>query len=56
MKIVDYTGGNEFGDWVETNARQAVVFTEKAGVNSIILDGIEDARAVTGNLAFSLCL
>ncbi len=56
VKIVDYTGGNEFGDWVETNARQAVVFTEKAGVNSIILDGIEDARAVTGNLAFSLCL
>jgi len=56
VRIVDYTGGNEFGDWVETNAKQAVVFTEKAGVNSIILDGIEDARAVTGNLAFSLCL
>ncbi len=56
VRIVDYTGGNEFGDWVEANAKQAVVFTEKAGVNSIILDGIEDARAVTGNLAFSLCL
>lgn len=54
--IVDYTGGNAFGDWVEANATQAVVYTEKAGVNSIILDGIEDARAVTGNLAFSLCL
>ena len=54
--IVDYTGGNAFGDWVEANATQAVVFTEKAGVNSIIIDGIEDVRAVTGNLAFSLCL
>jgi phenylacetic acid degradation protein paaN len=54
--IVDYTGGNAFGDWIEANATQAVVFTEKAGVNSIIIDGIEDARAVTGNLAFSLCL
>lgn len=54
--IVDYTGGNAFGDWIEANATQAVVYTEKAGVNSIIIDGIEDVRAVTGNLAFSLCL
>ena len=54
--IVDYTGGNEFGDWVEDNARQAVVFTEKAGVNSMILDGVTDMKAVSGNLAFSLCL
>ncbi len=56
VRIVDYTGGNEFGDWVESNARQAVVFTEKAGVNSMILDGVADMRAVSGNLAFSLCL
>jgi phenylacetic acid degradation protein paaN len=56
VRIVDYTGGNEFGDWVEANARQAVVFTEKAGVNAMILDGIADMRAVSGNLAFSLCL
>ena len=55
-RIVDYTGGNEFGDWVEANARQAVVFTEKAGVNSMILDGVADMRSVSGNLAFSLCL
>ena len=41
--IVDYTGGNAFGDWIEANATQAVVFTEKAGVDSIIIDGIEDA-------------
>jgi len=54
--IVDFTGGNEFGDWVETNAPQARVYTEKAGVNSIILDGTDDLRGTTGNIAFSLCL
>ncbi len=54
--IVDYTGCSEFGAWIEANARQAVVFTEKAGVNSIILDSLEDLKAVTGNIAFTLSL
>ena len=56
IRIVDFTGGNVFGDWIESNATQARVYSEKAGVNSIILDGVEDLRAVTGNIAFSLCL
>jgi phenylacetic acid degradation protein paaN len=54
--IIDYTGGTEFGDWLETNCRQAVVFTEKAGVNSIVLDSVDDLKAVTGNIAFSVSL
>lgn len=56
VKIVDYTGGSEFGDWIEHNATQAIVYTEKAGVNSIILDSIDDLKAVTGNIGFTLCL
>ncbi|MHC4107030.1 MAG: phenylacetic acid degradation protein PaaN [Planctomycetota bacterium] len=56
VKIVDYTGSSEFGTWIETNARQAAVFTEKAGVNSIILDSLDDLKAVTGNIAFTLSL
>ncbi len=54
--IVDYTGSTEFGNWVEQNATQAVVFTEKAGVNAIILDSVDDLKAVTGNLAFTVSL
>ena len=56
IQIIDYTGGSEFGDWVEEHAGNAVVYTEKAGVNSIIIDSVEDMRAVSSNLAFSLCL
>lgn len=56
VKIVDYTGSSMFGDWVVDHAKQAVVFTEKAGVNSVILDSADDLRAVTGNLAFTLSL
>lgn len=54
--IIDYTGSSEFGTWIEQNARQAVVFTEKAGVNTMVIDSIEDLKAATANIAFTLCL
>src|SRR5262249_51655640 len=54
--IVDFTGSSSFGDWIETNARQAVVFTEKAGVNPVIVDSADDIKAVVRNLAFTISL
>ena len=56
VKLIDYTGGNTFGDWLEANAVQATVFTEKAGVNTIVLDSTDNFRGVCQNLAFSLSL
>jgi phenylacetic acid degradation protein paaN len=56
IRIVDYTGSSGFGGWIEENARQAIVFTEKAGVNAVIIDSVDDLRATTGNLAFTVSL
>ncbi|WNF00629.1 phenylacetic acid degradation protein PaaN [Streptomyces luomodiensis] len=56
VRIVDFTGSTAFGDWLETNARQAVVYTEKAGLNTVVLDSTDDYRGLLGNLAFSLSL
>ncbi|MEP0846586.1 MAG: phenylacetic acid degradation protein PaaN [Phycisphaerae bacterium] len=56
IAIVDYTGGSAFGSWIEQHARHALVFTEKAGVNSTIIDSVRDLKAVASNLAFSICL
>ncbi|MFJ2909166.1 phenylacetic acid degradation protein PaaN [Streptomyces sp. NPDC087228] len=56
IKIIDYTGSTAFGDWLETNARQAQVYTEKAGVNTIVLDSTDNYRGMLANLAFSLSL
>lgn len=56
VKIIDYTGSTAFGDWLETNARQAQVYTEKAGVNTIVVDSTDDYRGMLSNLAFSLSL
>ncbi|MDN5724586.1 MAG: phenylacetic acid degradation protein PaaN [Propionibacteriales bacterium] len=56
VKLIDYTGGNEFGDWLVDNARQAVVFAEQAGVNAVVIDSTDDVDGMINNLAFSLAL
>ncbi len=56
VKLIDFTGSSAFGNWLEENARQAQVFTEKAGVNTILLESVRDLDAVARNLAFTLSL
>ncbi|MFF1543088.1 phenylacetic acid degradation protein PaaN [Streptomyces sp. NPDC058291] len=56
IKIVDYTGSTAFGDWLEANARQAQVYTEKAGVNTVIVHSTANYKGMLANLAFSLSL
>ena len=56
VRLIDFTGGNTFGDWLEEHARQAVVFTEKAGVNTVVIDSTSDFGAMCQNLAFSFSL
>ena len=54
VKLVDFTGGSEFGNYIESLPK--TTFTEKAGVNSIILDSVTDLKPVLGNIAFSASL
>jgi phenylacetic acid degradation protein paaN len=56
VRIIDFTGSTANGRWLEEHARQAQVYTEKAGVNQIIVDGAADFGAVARNVAFSLSL
>ncbi len=56
VKLVDFTGSNAFGDWLEANATQASVFTEKAGVNTVVLDSTDSFKGLCSNLAFSFSL
>ncbi|MCU1538607.1 MAG: phenylacetic acid degradation protein paaN [Humibacillus sp.] len=58
VAIVDYTGGPGFGAWLEESAAAngTLVYTEKAGLNSIVVDSTDDLRGMLGNLAFSLTL
>jgi phenylacetic acid degradation protein paaN len=54
--IVDYTGGPGFGHWLEENCRGKQLFTEQAGVNSVVVESTDNFKGLCGNLAFSLSL
>jgi phenylacetic acid degradation protein paaN len=58
VAIIDYTGGPSFGGWLEQAGAAAgkLVYTEKAGINTIVVDSTDDLRGTLGNLAFSLAL
>jgi phenylacetic acid degradation protein paaN len=58
IDIIDYTGGPTFGAWLEERgaALGKLVYTEKAGINTIVVDSTDDLKGTLGNLAFSLSL
>ena len=56
VKIIDFTGSTEFGDWLENNAPQANVYTEKAGVNCLVIDNFDDLKGMSRNVSMSLSL
>jgi len=55
VKLIDFTGNSEFGNYLE-GLPGKTVFTEKSGVNSVILDSVADIDKVAQNLAFSVAL
>jgi len=56
VRIVDFTGSARFADWLEQHARQAAVFANRTGLNTVIVDSTEDYRGLVRGLAHSLCL
>ncbi|HCR53685.1 MAG TPA: phenylacetic acid degradation protein PaaN, partial [Cytophagales bacterium] len=55
VKLIDYTGNSAFGNYLE-GLQGKTVFTEKTGVNSVILDSAEDIDKAVANLTFSVNL
>jgi len=55
VKLIDFTGNSAFGSYLEALPGK-IVFTEKTGVNSVILDSCEDVDKTAANLAFSINL
>lgn len=56
VRLIDYTGSSAFGAWLRENARQAQIFTEETGVNSVVIAATDDFDGMCANLAFSLSL
>jgi phenylacetic acid degradation protein paaN len=56
VNLIDFTGSSQNGEWLEREARQALVYTEKAGVNSLIIDSTADFKGMIRNVALSISL
>ncbi len=58
VRLVDYTGNAGFGNWIEAQSilSNQVVFTEKTGVNSVLIHSTNDYQGMIQNLAFAVTL
>lgn len=55
VRLIDFTGNSAFGSYLESLPGKTV-FTEKTGVNSVILDSARNIDKVAANLAFAVSL
>jgi phenylacetic acid degradation protein paaN len=53
--IIDFTGSPQFGEWIEQNCRNALVYTETAGCNSVVIESTDDLEAMATGISHSLC-
>jgi phenylacetic acid degradation protein paaN len=53
--IVDFTGSPGFGQWIERNCADKLVYTETAGCNSVVIESCDDLPAMASAIAHSLC-
>lgn len=53
--IIDFTGGPQFGQWIEENCTNALVYTETAGCNSVVIESTDDFSGMCDAIAHSLC-
>ena len=56
VRLIDYTGSSVFAGWLRAHARQAQLFTEETGVNTVTIAASPDFVGMCDNLAFSLAL
>ncbi|MFT6032275.1 MAG: phenylacetic acid degradation protein paaN [Arenicella sp.] len=53
--IIDFTGSPTFGNWIEQNCRHALVYTETAGCNAVVIESADNLVAICKAIAHSLC-
>jgi phenylacetic acid degradation protein paaN len=53
--IIDFTGSPTFGNWIEKNCQNALVYTETAGCNSVVIESTHDLAKMATAIAQSLC-
>jgi len=53
--IIDYTGSQRFGTWIEQNCTDKLVYTETAGCNGVVVHSTDNLDGMISGLANGLC-
>ena len=53
--IIDYTGSQRFGLWIEQNCADKLVYTETAGCNGVVVQSTDNLQGLINGLANALC-
>ncbi|MGC6475605.1 MAG: phenylacetic acid degradation protein PaaN [Parvibaculales bacterium] len=53
--IIDYTGSQRFGLWIEENCANKQVYTETAGCNGVVVESTDNFEGLISGLANALC-
>ncbi|MEM7360481.1 MAG: phenylacetic acid degradation protein PaaN [Pseudomonadota bacterium] len=53
--IIDYTGSQRFGLWIEEHCANKLVFTETAGCNAVVIHSTDKLAGLISGLANGLC-
>ncbi len=56
VQIVDFTGSPRYGGHLERTITGKLLFTETAGVNTVVVDSVDDLTAVARAVARAACL
>ena len=56
VRIVDFTGSQRFGAWIESHCHDKQVYTETSGCNAVVLESVADLDAALDAIAQSLCM
>jgi phenylacetic acid degradation protein paaN len=56
VTTIDFTGSNAFGRWLMDHARQATLYAEMAGVNTVMIESTDNYKGLLRNMAFTLSL
>ena len=54
--IVDFTGSARFGAWVEANSHPALCYSETSGVNTVVVESVDELEPVLRSLATTMSL
>ncbi len=56
VQIIDFTGSPRYGSYLEATVTGKLLFTETAGINSVVLESCEDLNATATAIARATCL